>query len=62
MGESESDRCHDHCALVGALVAGFGFTEITDFFEIGIDRVLNVAIMFIFAILFFGVLQDTGFF
>ncbi|AIC93222.1 CitMHS family transporter [Shouchella lehensis] len=48
--------------LVGALVAGFGFTEITDFFEIGIDRVLNVAIMFIFAILFFGVLQDTGFF
>lgn len=48
--------------LVGAFIAGFGPSDITNFFEIGIDRVLDVAIMFIFAILFFGVLQDTGFF
>ncbi len=48
--------------LIGAFLAGFGLTEITAFFEAGIDQVLNVAIMFIFAILFFGVLQDTGFF
>ncbi|GAF11515.1 LOW QUALITY PROTEIN: magnesium citrate secondary transporter [Bacillus sp. JCM 19046] len=48
--------------LIGAFIAGFGLDEIALFFEAGIDKVLNVAIMFIFAILFFGVLQDTGFF
>ena len=44
--------------LIGAFLAGFGLSEITDFFEAGINQVLNIAIMFIFAILFFGVLRS----
>ncbi|MBY6092694.1 CitMHS family transporter [Maritimibacter alkaliphilus] len=48
--------------LIGALVAGYGPAEISDFFETGIGRVMQVATMFAFAIVFFGVLQDTGLF
>ncbi|MFC0560724.1 CitMHS family transporter [Halalkalibacter alkalisediminis] len=48
--------------IIGALVAGFGFPEIGVFFSDGIDKVINVVIMFIFAILYFGVMQDAGLF
>ena len=48
--------------IVGALLAGFGFPEIGVFFGEGIDKVINVVIMFIFAILYFGVMQDAGLF
>lgn len=40
--------------LIGALIAGFGINDIQTFFEQGIIKVLPVATMFIFAILFFG--------
>ncbi|WP_096439605.1 CitMHS family transporter [Alteribacter populi] len=46
----------------GALLAGFGMEEIGVFFNEGIDSVFSVVIMFIFAILFFGIMQDTGLF
>ncbi|MBP2076777.1 CitMHS family transporter [Oceanobacillus polygoni] len=48
--------------LIGALIAGFGFSEIGDFFTEGTLTVIEVAIMFIFAILFFGVMQEAGLF
>src|SRR5690625_2458092 len=48
--------------IFAAVIAGFGFAEIGDFFSKGILTVMNVAIMFIFAILFFGVMQDAGLF
>lgn len=48
--------------IAGALLAGFGLAEIGGLFNEGIDRVIQVAIMFIFAILFFGVMQDAGLF
>lgn len=48
--------------LIAALIAGFEFAEIGEFFSSGIATVMNVAIMFIFAILFFGVMQDAGLF
>ncbi|WP_096201714.1 CitMHS family transporter [Bacillus sp. FJAT-45350] len=48
--------------IIGALIAGFGIAEIGVFFSEGIDRVINVVIMFIFAILFFGIMQDAGLF
>lgn len=48
--------------FIGALAAGFGFGEITEFFNDGINSVISVVIMFVFAILFFGVMQDTGLF
>ncbi|MFC3419225.1 CitMHS family transporter [Salinicoccus hispanicus] len=48
--------------FIGALIAGFGFGEISEFFNDGISSVLSVVIMFIFAILFFGIMQDVGLF
>lgn len=46
----------------GAFVAGFGPEALTGFFNDGLGRVMQVATMFVFAITFFGVLQDTGLF
>ncbi|MFA1819756.1 CitMHS family transporter [Virgibacillus oceani] len=48
--------------IIGALVAGFQITELGDFFSDGIASVIQVVIMFIFAILFFGIMQDAGLF
>ncbi len=48
--------------ILGALIAGFQVAEIGDFFNEGIVSVINVVIMFIFAILFFGIMQDAGLF
>lgn len=48
--------------IVAAFVAGFNFAEIGDFFNSGIESVISVVIMFIFAILFFGIMQDVGLF
>lgn len=48
--------------IIGALIAGFGMIEIGEFFDEGILSVINVVIMFIFAILFFGIMQDVGLF
>lgn len=48
--------------IAAAFAAGFNFSEIGDFFNSGIDSVMSVVIMFIFAILFFGIMQDVGLF
>lgn len=48
--------------LVGALVAGFSTGDITGFYRHGIGSVVQVVTMFIFAILFFGVMNDVGLF
>src|SRR5690625_1251781 len=48
--------------ILGAFAAGFGLEAIGDFFDEGIVSVINVVIMFIFAILFFGIMQDVGLF
>lgn len=48
--------------IVAAGIAGFSFKDISEFFSDGMTSVLNVAIMFIFAILFFGIMQDVGLF
>ncbi|MBE3002313.1 citrate:H+ symporter [Nocardiopsis sp. HNM0947] len=48
--------------LLGAFAAGFSPAEITEFFESGLGSVLDVAVMLIFAILFFGVLNDVHLF
>lgn len=47
--------------VVGAVCAGFGF-ETATFAVSGIMKIAPVAAMFIFAILFFGVLTDAGMF
>lgn len=48
--------------VIVAIAVGFTPEEITGFFDSGLGRVAGVATMFIFAITFFGVLQDTGLF
>src|SRR5699024_10669402 len=48
--------------VLAALVTGFGLVDIGEFFEDGISRVIDVAIMFIFAILYFGIMQSVGLF
>ncbi|HEY9570079.1 MAG TPA: citrate:proton symporter [Metalysinibacillus sp.] len=48
--------------IVAAVVAGFGAEEIGEFFKTGLSSVMNVVVMFIFAILYFGVMQDVGLF
>lgn len=48
--------------IAGALLAGFGFGEIGVFFNDGVGKVLSVVIMFIFAILYFGIMNDVGLF
>ena len=48
--------------FIAALVAGFEMSEIADFYESGIAKVTGVAVMFIFAILYFGIMQDVGLF
>jgi citrate-Mg2+:H+ or citrate-Ca2+:H+ symporter, CitMHS family len=44
--------------LIGALIAGFSPSEISGFFEAGIAKVTKVAVMFLFAILFFSILKE----
>ncbi len=48
--------------FLGAVAAGFSLDEISGFFASGLGSVVQVATMFIFAITFFGVLQDAGLF
>ena len=44
--------------LIGALFAGYSLSEISTFFELGIEKVSKVATMFLFAILFFSIMKD----
>ncbi|MDO5639668.1 MAG: citrate:proton symporter [Neisseria sp.] len=48
--------------LVGAVVAGFDFETISQFYSKGIGSVTQIVVMFVFAILFFGVMNDVGLF
>ena len=48
--------------LLGALITGFGIGDITEFYGEGLDRVMGVVVMFIFAIIYFGILSDVGLF
>lgn len=49
-------------SVISALLLGTGAAELTGYFEEGIDAVISVVIMFIFAILFLGIMQDVGLF
>ncbi|MCH9691741.1 MAG: citrate:proton symporter [Gammaproteobacteria bacterium] len=48
--------------VIGAVIAGFNPAEIADFFNSGLNKVLATATMFIFAILYFGVMKTAGLF
>lgn len=48
--------------IIAAFIAGFNVSELGEFFSSGLSSVMNVAVMFIFAIIFFGIMQDVGLF
>lgn len=48
--------------FIGALLAGFSFSEIGKFYTAGTRSVMQIAIMFMFAITFFGIMNDVGLF
>ena len=48
--------------ILGALMVGFSPAEIGTFFSEGVAKVLPVVVMFIFAILYFGIMNDVGLF
>lgn len=48
--------------LLGALIAGYSLEEVSEFATAGIGGVVGVVAMFVFAIIFFGVLRDAGMF
>lgn len=48
--------------IVGAVLTGAGVAEISDYYLDGLDRVMKVVVMFIFAIIYFGILSDVGLF
>lgn len=48
--------------LLGAILTGFNPAEIGTFYTQGLTKVMQVATMFIFAITFFGIMQDAGLF
>ncbi|MDM8101386.1 MULTISPECIES: CitMHS family transporter [Oceanobacillus] len=48
--------------IIGAFIAGFNFEELSGFLAAGSDQVMGVVIMFIFAIIYFGIMQDSGLF
>ncbi|MCL7987252.1 citrate:proton symporter [Sphingobacterium sp. lm-10] len=48
--------------IVAALVAGFDLSQITEYYKAGVAKVFEIAIMFIFAIIFFGIMNDIGLF
>ncbi|MDO5514643.1 MAG: SLC13 family permease, partial [Staphylococcus xylosus] len=47
---------------IGALLLGYNVGDLVKFFNSGLDQVMNVVIMFIFAIIFFGIMSDSGLF
>ncbi|UDI77370.1 CitMHS family transporter [Staphylococcus taiwanensis] len=47
---------------IGALLLGYGIKDLVKFFNSGLDSVMSVVIMFIFAIVFFGIMTDSGLF
>lgn len=48
--------------IVGALVAGFAPAEIGEFVTAGLGGVVGVTTMFVFAIVYFGLMRDAGMF
>ncbi|WP_053027449.1 CitMHS family transporter [Staphylococcus haemolyticus] len=47
---------------IGALLLGYGIKDLFKFFNSGLESVMSVVIMFIFAIIFFGIMTDSGLF
>lgn len=47
---------------LGVMILGYSVIDLVGFFVKGLDQVINVVIMFIFVIIFFGIMNDSGLF
>ncbi len=62
MPKDKSSCRYDNHTLLRAMILGYSVTDLVGFFAKGLDQVINVVIMFIFAIIFFGIMNDSGLF
>lgn len=54
--------CFSILPVIGAAICGFGFTEIMEFINTGMGSVWKTAILFIFSVCYFSVMNDAGLF
>lgn len=48
--------------IIAALIAGFSLPEIEKFIQSGVTTTMSIAVLFIFSIVYFGVMSDVGLF
>ena len=48
--------------IIGAFLAGFSFDQISGFIKSGVTTTWSIAVLFIFSIVYFGVMSDAGMF
>jgi CitMHS family citrate-Mg2+:H+ or citrate-Ca2+:H+ symporter len=48
--------------VIGAFAVGTDLGDLSEFFQGGLDSVMDVVVMFIFAIIYFGIVSDAGLF
>lgn len=61
-GKATPAFCFSVLPVIGAVICGFGFTEILEFINTGMGTVWKTAILFIFSVCFFSVMNDAGLF
>lgn len=54
--------CFSILPVVGAVICGFGFSEIMEFINTGMGSVWKTAILFVFSVCYFSVMNDAGLF
>lgn len=54
--------CFAVLPIIGALICGFSLTEISDFIGKGVGSTWQTAILFIFSVTYFGIMNDAGLF
>ena len=54
--------CFVFLPIIGAFLAGFSVEEIAEFVKTGVGTTWSNAILFVFSIIFFGVMNDAGLF
>lgn len=55
-------NCFIILPIVGALIAGFSIAELSDFIKKGVGTTWATAVLFIFSVLYFGIMNDVGLF
>ena len=54
--------CFAILPVIGAVICGFGFPEILEFINTGMNSVWKTAILFVFSVCYFSIMNDAGLF